>query len=380
MKPPILFLVNDQGPVLDALSDDLARRLGVDNRILSERSPTAALANLKRLADQSDEIALVIAAQRMDERPELEVLVQAHELHPTAKRILLIGRRDWSATNPAVQAMALGQIDSYLFEPWLPLERWLYLPISQVLADWVPSRAPTFEGIRIIGPQWGTRSHDLRDMLTRMGIPHGWYLADSDAGRQLLDDLGVDGSRLPIVVFHSGRVFVDPSNAELAAALGYGTKPPAESYEMVVIGAGPAGLAAAVYGAAEGLRTLVVEPQGCRRPGRHQPADPQLHWDSRAGSAATTSPTGRSSRRGCSGRTWSSPSRSPACRCAGPTVWRHLNRGTSCDESCRSSRRCWPGWRCCCRRRRPRRRPASIRSSGRSSMTRRDRTPAAMPA
>jgi thioredoxin reductase (NADPH) len=261
MGPPILFLVNDQGPVLDALSDDLARRLGVEYRILSERSPAAALANLKRLADQSEEIALVVAAQRMDEVTGLEVLVRAHELHPTAKRILLIGRRDWSATNPAVQATALGQIDSYLFEPWLPLERWLYLPISQVLADWVPSQAPSFEGIRIIGPQWGTRSHDLRDMLTRMGIPHGWYLADSDAGRQLLDDLGEDGSRLPVVVFHSGRVFVDPSNAELAAALGYGTKPAAETYEMVVIGAGPAGLAAAVYGAAEGLLTLVVEPQ-----------------------------------------------------------------------------------------------------------------------
>ncbi|HET6752361.1 MAG TPA: NAD(P)-binding protein [Jiangellaceae bacterium] len=261
MGPPILFLVNDQRPVLDSLSDDLARRLGGEYRILSERSPAAALANLKRLADQSEEIALVIAAQRMDERPGLDVLVQAHELHPTAKRILLIGRRDWSATNPAVQAMALGQIDSYLFEPWLPLERWLYLPISQVLADWVPSQAPMFEGIRIIGPRWSTRSHDLRDMLTRMGIPHGWYLVDSDAGRQLLDDVGEDGSRLPVVVFHSGRVFVDPSNAELAAALGYGTKPPAESYEMVVIGAGPAGLAAAVYGAAEGLRTLVVEPR-----------------------------------------------------------------------------------------------------------------------
>jgi thioredoxin reductase (NADPH) len=261
MAPPILFLVSDQGSVLEALSSDLARRLGVEFRILSERSPMAALATLDRLANQSEEIALIIAAQRMGEMPGLDVLVRAHELHPTAKRILLIGRRDWSATNPAVQAMALGQIDSYLFEPWLPLERWLYLPLSQVLADWFPSQGPSFVGIRIIGPQWGTRSHDLRDMLTRMGIPHGWYLADSDAGRRLLDEIGADGSRLPVVVFHSGRVFVDPSNAELAAALGFGTKPAAETYEMVIIGAGPAGLAAAVYGAAEGLRTLVVEPQ-----------------------------------------------------------------------------------------------------------------------
>jgi thioredoxin reductase (NADPH) len=120
MAPPILFLVSDQGSVLEALSGDLARRLGVEFRILSERTPTAALATLDRLANQSEEIALIIAAQRMGEMPGLDVLVQAHELHPTAKRILLIGRRDWSATNPVVQAMALGQIDSYLFEPWLP--------------------------------------------------------------------------------------------------------------------------------------------------------------------------------------------------------------------------------------------------------------------
>jgi thioredoxin reductase (NADPH) len=139
MGQPILFLVNDQGPVLQALSDDLVRRLGVEFRILGERSPAAALVSLQRLADESEEIALVIAAQRMREMPGVEFLVGAHEPHPTAKRVLLIGRRDWTATNPAVRGMALGQIDTYLFEPWLPVERWLYLPISQVLADWVSS-------------------------------------------------------------------------------------------------------------------------------------------------------------------------------------------------------------------------------------------------
>jgi thioredoxin reductase (NADPH) len=260
MGQPIVFLVNDQESVLDALVGDLARRFGVDYRILAERSPSAALVTLERLAT-SEEVALLVAAQQMREMTGVDFLVRAHELQPAAKRMLLVGRREWTPTNPAVRAMMLGQIDGYLFEPWLPVGRWLHLPISQVLADWAPSHAPRFEGIRIVGPPWGTRSHELRDMLTRMGIPHGWYGADSQAGRQLLEEAGQDGSRLPVVVFHNGRVFVDPSYAELAAGLGFGTRPAAAAYDLAVLGAGPAGLAAAVYVASEGLSTLVIEPR-----------------------------------------------------------------------------------------------------------------------
>jgi thioredoxin reductase (NADPH) len=261
MRRPILYVVNEQPAVLEALADDLGQRLGQEFRVLAERSPLAALATLETLARESEEVALVIAARRMSELPGVDFLVRTHELHPTAKRVLLIGRRDWTATNPAVRAMALAQIDDYLFEPWLPKERFLYLPISQLLADWTPSRLPSFEGIRIVGRRGETRGHELRDLLTRMGIPHGWYPADSDAGRQLLQAAGEEGSRLPVVVFHSGRVFVDPSNAELAAALGFGTHPAAATYDLVIVGAGPAGLAAAVYAASEGLSTLLVEPQ-----------------------------------------------------------------------------------------------------------------------
>jgi thioredoxin reductase (NADPH) len=202
----------------------------------------------------------MVAGQRMAELAGVLFLCRAHELHPSAKRVLLVGRRAWTPTNPAVRAMTLGQIDTYLFEPWLPVARFLYLPISQVLADWVPSRGPSFEGIRIVGPRWGTRSHELRDMLTRMGIPHGWYQADTPEGRRLLEEAGQDGSRLPVVLFHSGQVFVDPSNAELAEALGFGTRPASESYDLVIVGAGPAGLAAAVYAASEGFATQILEP------------------------------------------------------------------------------------------------------------------------
>ena len=261
MTHPILFLVDDRPKVLEALAGDLERRFGADHRVLTGTSPGAALEALEGLARDGQEVALVVAGQRMAELPGVVLLLKAHDLHPSAKRVLLVGRREWTPANPAVRAMTLGQIDTYLFEPWLPVARFLDLPISQVLADWVPSQGPSFEGIRIVGPRWGTRSHELRDMLTRMGIPHGWYQADTAAGRRLLEEAGQDGSRLPVVLFHSGQVFVDPSDAELAEALGFGTRPGAGSYDLVIVGAGPAGLAAAVYAASEGLDTLVVEPQ-----------------------------------------------------------------------------------------------------------------------
>ncbi|MFL6187338.1 MAG: FAD-dependent oxidoreductase, partial [Actinomycetes bacterium] len=261
MSQPILFLVDDRPKVLEALAADVGRRFGADHRVLTAGSPGAALEELLRLAEQREEVALVVAGQRMAELAGVPFLGRVHELHPSAKRVLLVGRREWSPTNPAVRAMTLGQIDTYLFEPWLPVARFLDLPICQVLADWQPSRGRSFEGIRIVGPPLGSRSHELRDMLTRMGIPHGWYRPDSAEGRRLLEEAGQDGSRLPVVVFHSGQVFVDPSDAELAEALGYRTSIGAGSYDLVIAGAGPAGLAAAVYAASEGLDTLVVEPQ-----------------------------------------------------------------------------------------------------------------------
>jgi thioredoxin reductase (NADPH) len=261
MAQPVLLLVNDQESVLHALADDLGVRFGNDHHILAERSSAAALTTLKQLRARSVEVALMIAAQRMGEMTGVEFLVRAHELHPSAKRVLLVGRRKWLATHPAVRAMTLGQIDDYLFEPWLPLARWLYLPISQLLADWVPAHTPSFVGIRIVGPRWETQAHKLREMLTRMGIPHAWYPTDSEPGRALLQEAGQDGRTLPVVVFHSGQVFLAPSQAELLEALGFGTRPATAVYDLAIVGAGPAGLATAVYAASEGLRTLVLESE-----------------------------------------------------------------------------------------------------------------------
>jgi thioredoxin reductase (NADPH) len=155
----------------------------------------------------------------------------------------------------------LGQIDYHLFTPWRPAERWLYPPASEFLADWSKTQQPSFVAIRIVGRQWEPRSHQLRDILTRVAMPYRFYPHDSQAGRQLLQQAGQDGNRLPVVLFRTGRVLVDPSHAELTEFLGASTRPEPTTYDVAIVGAGPAGLAAAVSSASEGLRTLMLEPE-----------------------------------------------------------------------------------------------------------------------
>jgi thioredoxin reductase (NADPH) len=190
----------------------------------------------------------------------LDLLLRAHELHPAAKRVLLEHRGEWTTGEPVVRAMTLGQADYVLFWPWLPLEQFLYLPVSEFLAGWEKSRAPSTEAIQIVGRQWEARSHELRDTLARVGIPYGFYTDDSPEGRRLLEHAGQDGGRLPVVLFRRGLVLVDPSHAELTAALGMHTHPVAGGCDILIVGAGPAGLAAAVYAASEGFAAQVLEP------------------------------------------------------------------------------------------------------------------------
>ena len=227
MGLPVLLVVDEDQAVLEALSGDLGRRFGVDYQILAESSPTQALAVLRRLAAESQQVALVFAGQQMTATSGVEFLAAAHELHPTAKRILRLERGDYTAANPAVQAMTLGQIDYHLFTPWLPAERWLYPPVHDFLADWSRTQPPSFVAFRIVGRQWEPRSHELREVLTRVAFPYRFYSHDSKEGRQLLHEAGQDGRRLPVMVFRTGQVLVDPSHAELAELLGGSTRPQA---------------------------------------------------------------------------------------------------------------------------------------------------------
>jgi thioredoxin reductase (NADPH) len=264
MGSPLIFLVADDGRMLDALRGDLERRFGGDYQVLAERSPTALTATLERLAAGPDPVALVVVARRMKARDGLAVLQQAHELLPAAKRVLLEHRGEWTSGEPVVRAMTLGQVDYLLFRPWLPIEQHLYLPVSEFLAAWEKSRAPSTEVIQIVGRHWSARSHNLRDALARVGIPYGFYPDDSPDGQRLLEQAGEDGSRLPVVLFRRGAVIgavlVDPTNAQLTAALGMRTTPAPGACDVLVVGAGPAGLAAAVYAASEGFAVQVLEP------------------------------------------------------------------------------------------------------------------------
>jgi thioredoxin reductase (NADPH) len=260
MPQPIILVVADQVRLLDALAGDLGRRFGGGYRILAERSPAAALTTMERLATDPDPVALVIAARRMQDQDGLALLLRAHELLPSAKRVLLEHRGEWTSGEPVVRAMTLGQVDYVLFRPWLPIEQYLYLPLSEFLAAWEKSRAPSTEAIQIVGRRWAARSHELRDTLARISIPYGFYPDDSPEGRRLLSQAGEDGSRLPVVLFRRGLVLVDPTHAELTAALGLRTSPAPGGCDVLIVGAGPAGLAAAVYAASEGYAAQVLEP------------------------------------------------------------------------------------------------------------------------
>ena len=257
MERPVIFLIAAERSVQAALENDLDRRFGTDCRILSEREPERGLAELAGLADRGEPVALLIADQSLGEMTGVAFLERAHALHPLAKRILMV-ERDYTAANPIVPAMMLGQIDFHLVKPWFP-EQGLFPAVGEFLADWAATREPGFKMFRIVGPPRSPRAHEIRDLLTRISMPYVFSSETSQAGRRLLSESGQDGSLLPVVRRHDGRVLVQPTDAELIEAVGGGTNLRSELYDLAIVGAGPAGLAAAVYAASEGLETVVLE-------------------------------------------------------------------------------------------------------------------------
>jgi thioredoxin reductase (NADPH) len=256
-RRPAIVAVDDEPAVLAAVARDLRRGFGERYRILRASSGPEALDILRELRTRGDRVALLIADQRMPGMAGTEYLVEARTIVPDAKRVLLTAYADTEAAISAINEVAL---DYYLLKPWDPPEEQLYPVLEDLLTTWESGASLDAGGLRIIGHRFSKESHDLRDFVARNRIPARWLDIESDAeARELLMVVGVDADRLPVALLEDGTVLERPTILELAGRLGVASQPAEEHYDLVIVGGGPAGLAAAVYGASEGLRTLMVE-------------------------------------------------------------------------------------------------------------------------
>lgn len=255
---PIIMVVDDEPAALAALLDALARRYGGDYRVVSQFSAKAALADLAQMKETGERVALIIADQWMPEISGIDFLAQAHELHHHAQRALLVDWGDRSASTTILEGCAMGRLENYLNKPWSPPEVHLYPFIGEFLADWTRMHGPRMELVRVIGEDPSPRAREIRDLLERNGIPHGFYRADSPEGAELMITARVERSQLPAVVLLDGHTLLDPSNVTILDSLGATNVDDLEC-DIAIIGGGPAGLASAVYASSEGLKTLVIE-------------------------------------------------------------------------------------------------------------------------
>ena len=254
---PILLCVDDDAEVLRAIDRDLRQEYGARYRVLRADSGASALDTLRQLTLRGEMIALFLVDQRMPRMSGVEFLEQAIVDYPDAKRVLLTAYAD---TDAAIRAINAVKLDYYLLKPWDPPEEQLYPIINDLLEDWQASYRPPFEGIRVVGHRWSSRSHQLRDYLARNQIPFRWLdIETQDEARKLTGLIGADLASLPLVLFPDGSHLCQPENRAVADKIGLQTHAELPFYDLLVIGGGPSGLAAAVYGASEGLRTAMIE-------------------------------------------------------------------------------------------------------------------------
>ena len=253
---PAILTVDDDPSVSRAVARDLRRQYGEGYRIVRAESGQQALEALREIKLRGEQVAVLLADYRMPGMSGIEFLEQAMDLFALARRILLTAYAD---TDAAIQAINVVDLDHYLLKPWDPPEEKLYPVVDGLLEAWTATDRQPPREIRVIGHRWSARSYEVRDFLARNLVPFRWYLAEDPEAQRLLSAAGVDDDRLPVVVTGDGTAMVEPSDAELAQHVGLATTPSTDFYDLIVIGGGPAGLGAAVYGGSEGLRTVLVE-------------------------------------------------------------------------------------------------------------------------
>jgi thioredoxin reductase (NADPH) len=256
-KKPIIFSIDDDPQVLRSLKNDLRNGYKNDYRIISTEYPQEALNSLPELKKQGETVALFLSDQRMPEMLGVDFLEQAKKFFPEAKRVLLTA---YSDTEAAIRAINNVGLDHYLLKPWDPPTEKLYPVIDELLDQWQNNYIPEFRGIRLIGYQYSPKSHEIKDFLSGNLFPYQWLDMESDPrALEYLELHQLEIKDLPALVFEDGTVLTSPNNSTLAAKLGLSTQAKQEMYDVAIIGAGPAGLAAAVYGGSEGLKTLLIE-------------------------------------------------------------------------------------------------------------------------
>ena len=258
MARPILLAIDDDVNVLEAVVQDLRRQYGAEYRVMRAAGGQTALDTLAQLRTRDEPVALLLSDQRMPGMTGVELLERSREIYPNARRVLLTAYAD---TDAAIQAINSARIHYYLNKPWDPPEEKLYPVLSDLLDDWKAGYRPPFEGLKVIGHRWSPRDHEVRSFLSCNHVPYRWMDVASEEATKLLADRQVSVAELPVVMFPDGTVLTAPAPELLAEKVGLKVQASKDFYDLVVVGAGPAGLAAAVYGASEGLKTLVIEPE-----------------------------------------------------------------------------------------------------------------------
>jgi thioredoxin reductase (NADPH) len=251
-----IITVDDDPGVSRAVARDLRRRYGEQHRIVRAESGDSALDALRQMKLRGDQVAVILADYRMPQMNGIEFLERAMDIYPGAKRVLLTAYAD---TDAAINAINVVDLDHYLLKPWDPPEEKLYPVVDGLLEAWLATDHRRVPETKIVGHRWSARSSEVREFLARNQVPYRWYASDEPEGERLLEAAQADGQKLPVVITPDGEALVEPTDSELASRVGLATTPSKEFYDLIVIGGGPAGLGAAVYGASEGLRTVLVE-------------------------------------------------------------------------------------------------------------------------